>query len=467
MEIVMDRKQMYIEAAKKRLHGNENLRDKMRGCKFDTIAVHGLYSMKEALDFNQGSIVEPIYLTTSQVYRDADEMELALEYKIPSWIYTRISNPNTYYLEAVLSLLEEYKSGVTASCYVTSSGMSAIRTVIDEFLHYDRKVDGKPFNFVAPSQIYGGTYQLFSERKVKESNIEWRKVAEASNIQEWESLIDENTRFLYGEIPSNPVLSFFDIEKVARLAHSHGVPLIIDSTVATPALLRPLALGADIVVHSATKALTSSGFGTSGAIVARHNISAKSDNEEMKRDFCNYLKRLPGRDYGANLSPLQAVLTINDIRTLRMKIDVMSKNAMKVSQYLESHRNIEKVHYLGLENHKYHDIAKRFMFLVDSEFDDQYRKPINRYGYLLSFEVVGGWKNARTVFDNLSMIWRAADLGKVKSVATLPTISTHSQQGKDARMKGAIPDNLIRLSVGTEHADDIISDLERALAVLD
>lgn len=463
----MNGQQKYLDAANRAGAWHKEYRSKMRECRFDTIAVHGLYSMQEALDFNQGSIIEPIYLSTSQSFRDSDEMELALGYQIPTWCYSRIANPSMYYLEGLLAMLEEYRTGQEASCLVTSSGMSAIKTAVDEFLHPDSKDPAKPINFVATSQVYGGTFQQFSVRKNQEENIEWRKVINSADIKEWESLIDENTRFLYGEMPSNPTLAFFDLEAIATLAHKYGIPFIVDATVATPALMRPLAYGADIVIHSVTKSLHTSGFGIAGAIIARKNIICKVDNDFLKADFCAYLKLLPARDNGPNLSAMQCVLAINDIRTLRMRMDMMSQNTMKVSRFLESHPHIDKVNYLGLESHPLHPVAQKYMVLVDSEDDTADHKPVNRYGHLMSFEVKGGAESARKVFDGLTRIWRATDLGRIKSVATIPAISTHSQQGEEGRKAAAIPANLIRLSVGAEHADDIIKDLAQALSVLD
>ncbi len=463
----MDGKKHYLDAAKQAAEWHEKNRARMRNCRFDTIAVHGLYSMQEALDFNQGSIIEPMYLSTSQTYRDSDEMELALGYEIPTWCYARIANPSMYYLEALLALLEEYRTGQEASCLVTSSGMSAIRTAVDEFLHPDPKDPKSPRNFVATSQVYGGTFQLFSARKEAECGCEWRKVIDSANIEEWESLIDENTRFLYGELPSNPTLNFFDLEKIAALAHKHGIPFIVDATVASPALMRPLAFGADIVIHSVTKSLTTSGFAIAGAIISRKNIPAKIDNDPLKADFCTYLKLLPGRDYGPNLSSMMCGLIINDIRTLRMKMDIMSNNTLKVAEYLENHKHVEKVNYLGLKNNPLYDIARKYMVLVDSEDDKQHGKAVNRFGHLMSFEVKGRPENARLVFDGLQRIWRATDLGRIKSVATIPAISTHSQQGEEGRKLASISPNLIRLSVGAEHPDDVIKDLEQALETLD
>ncbi len=459
--------QKYLDAAKRAMEWHSEYRKNLRACRFDTIAVHGLYSMQEALDFNQGSIIEPMYLSTSQAYRDSDEMELALGYQVPTWCYSRIANPSMYYLEGLLALLEEYQTGCEASCLVTSSGMSAIRTATEEFLHPDPKDPKRPRNFVATSQVYGGTYQQFSVRRDAEDKIEWRKVINSADLAEWESLIDENTRFLYGEMPSNPTLAFFDLEQVAALAHKHGIPMIVDATVASPALMRPLAHGADIVIQSVTKSLTTSGFGVAGAIIAKKGLTCKVDNDALKADFCTYLKLLPARDNGPNLSPQQCVLVINDARTLRMKMDQMSRNTMKVAQFLEGHKHIAKVNYLGLPSCPLHEVAKKYMWLVDAEHDELYGKPVNRYGHLMSFEVAGGAANARAVFDAFTRIWRATDLGRIKSVATIPAISTHSQQGEEGRKLAAIPGNLIRLSVGAEHPDDVIRELDVALGVLD
>ena len=460
-------KQKYLDAAKQAMEWHAEYRKNMRNCRFDTIAVHGLYSMQEALDYNQGSIIEPMYLSTSQAYRDSDEMELALGYQVPTWCYSRIGNPSMYYLEGLLALLEEYHTGCEASCLATSSGMSAIRTATEEFLHPDPRDPKRPRNFVATSQVYGGTYQQFSVRRDAEDKVEWRKVVHSADLAEWESLIDENTRFLYGEMPSNPTLAFFDLEKVAALAHKYGIPMIVDATVASPALMRPLAHGADIVIQSVTKSLCTSGFAVAGAIIAKKNLTCKVDNDALKADFCTYLKLLPARDNGPNLSPQQCILIINDVRTLRMKMDQMSRNTMKVAQFLAQHKGIEKVNYLGLESCPLHEVAKKYMFLVDAEHDELYGKPVNRYGHLMSFEVKGGAQAARDVFDAFTRIWRATDLGRIKSVATIPAISTHSQQGEEGRKLAAIPMSLIRLSVGAEHPDDVIRDLDVALGVLD
>lgn len=431
--------------------------------KFDTIAVHGLYSVSDALDDYQGAIIEPIFMSSSQAYRDSDEMEAALAYKIPTWCYSRIANPSTYYYEWTLALLEGYGFDGTTSCCSTSSGMAAIMTAVQPFLQV-RNTVGEKRNFVATAQCYGGTFQQFSVRLMQERGIECRWVKDATNLDEWAEKIDANTRFLYGELPSNPQLSFFDIKAVADLAHSHSIPLICDSTVATPALLRPICHGADIVVQSVTKSLTSSGFGICGAVIARKNLVTNIDDDQLKEDFSLAVKYLQNRDFGPNLHPMQAVMALNDMRTIRSKMDIMSRNTERVAAFLDEHPGVESVQYLGLENHPQHKLARKYMWLVDAEYDDMYQQPVNRYGHLMSFCVKGGSEATRRVFDRLERIWRATDLGRIKSVATIPAISTHQQQGEEGRTLAGIPGNMVRLCVGAEHPDDIIADLDQALS---
>jgi O-acetylhomoserine/O-acetylserine sulfhydrylase-like pyridoxal-dependent enzyme len=460
-------KQYYIDAARRAMAWHQENIERMRRCRFDTIAVHGIYSMQEALDFNQGALIEPIYMSTSQAYRDADEMEAALAYEIPTWCYSRIANPSMYYLEGVLALLDGYGAKDETSCIATSSGMAAIASAVDPLLVIDPEKPAAPINFVGTCQVYGGTFQQFAIRKHQERGIEWRKVYHSHHINDWERNIDENTRFLYGEMPSNPGQAFFDLQKVVELAHSYNIPVIIDSTVATPALLRPIEWGADIVVQSVTKTLATGGFGIGGAVIAKKRIVTSIENEALRNDYCMYLKALPNRDNGPNISPMNAVLALNDIRTLRMRVDQCSRSTMKVAEYLAQHKHIEQVDYLGLESHPLHKLASKYMWLADAEHDELYGKPVNRFGHLLSFRVKEGAQAARDVFDGFQRIYRATDLGRIKSVATIPAISTHQQQGEDCRKIADIPPNLIRLCVGGEHPDDIIGDLEQALEVLD
>jgi cystathionine beta-lyase/cystathionine gamma-synthase len=231
--------------------------------------------------------------------------------------------------------------------------------------------------------------------------------------------------------------------------------------------MRPLAYGADIVVQSVTKTLSSSGFGIAGAVIARKNLTSRFGPEEMKADFAMYIKTLPNRDNGPNLSPMHAVLTLNDVRTLRSKVDLMSRSTKQIADFLKDHKHIERVDYLGLESHPLHELANKYLVLVDSEYDALYGKKVNRYGHLMSFRIKGGAKKTRDVFDAFQRIWRATDLGRIKSVATIPAISTHQQQGEEGRKIADIPPNLIRLCVGAEHPDDIIADIAQSLEVLD
>jgi len=457
--------QEHIEKAKVLLARREETLARMKSMKFDTIAVHGLYSVAEALDYNQGAIIEPIFVASSQAYRDADELEAALGYLIPTWCYTRIANPTTYYLEWLMALLEGYKTGYDTSCLVTASGMSAIMSATDPFL-VKQKEGPEKINFISSIQIYGGAFQHFSVRKMKERGIEVRWVQHPYDIQEWKSNIDEDTRFLYMEAPSNPQQSFTDVKDLADLAHSWEIPLIFDATCATPALMRPMAYGTDIVVHSLTKSITSGGTAIGGALISRKPIVTKVKNDDpmFKQSFAEYVKFWPCRDNGPSPSPFNVFFALNDLRTLRSKMDLVSQNCQKVAEFLQSHPNVYQVDYLGLPSYKLHPVAAKYMKLVDS--DDGNGNEVNRYGHLMSFRVDGPPENARKAFDNFKLIFRATDLGRIKSVATIPAISTHSQQGEAARRMADIPPQLIRLCVGGEDPGDIIADLDQALKAI-
>lgn len=450
----------YIERARGLLAERDRRIARAKKLRFDTIAVHGLYTVDEALECNQGATMEPLFLAAAQAYRDSDEMEGALSYQIPTWCYTRIHNPTLGYLEDVLALLEGFGGDFPTSCCSYGSGMAAIENVTDTLLV--KQGDAAP-NYVATCQVYGGTFQQFATRKAKERGIDLRWIVDSTNLDEWRSKIDKNTRFLYGELPSNPGLAFFDVARVAALAHEHGIPMVADATVASPALFRPLCHGADIVIQSVTKVMSSSGTGLAGAVICRKPILSNIDNDEMKADFALYLKRWPQRDQGGCLHPFQALSSLNDIRTLRTRVDAWSRSALAVARFLDKHPGVEKVNYLGLPDHPLHELASKYLWLVDAEKDAQYGKPVNRYTHLLSFCVKGGAQAARDVFDRFGMIWRATDLGRVKTVATIPAISTHLLQGESARNMACIPPNLIRISVGGEHPDDIIADLDQAL----
>ncbi len=452
----------YIELAAKLIAERDADIARMKTMRFDTLSVHGLYSMTEALNCNQGAIIEPLYLATSQAYHDADELEAALGYLIPTWCYTRIANPTIYYLEWMLALLEGYGTGADTSCLVTASGMSAIAAAVDPFL-VTQKDGPERMNFVSSIQVYGGTFQHFAVRKMKERGVECRWVLHPEDLEEWRSKIDEDTRFLYMEAPSNPQQSFCDVKALADLAHSWSIPVIFDSTCATPALMRPIAHGVDIVVHSLTKSITSGGLAVGGALISRKPIVTKVKNEDPRflESFAEYVKFWPFRDNGPSQSPFNALVALNDLRTLRSKMDLVSGNCQKVAEFLQTHPKVYQVDYLGLPSFHLHGVAKKYMKLVDS--GDGPGKEVNRYGHLMSFRVDGPPANARKAFDAFKIIFRATDLGRIKSIATIPAISTHSQQGEEARRMADIPPQLIRLCVGGEDPDDIIADLDQAL----
>ena len=454
--------QKYVDSAQQLLAQRDAALARMKAMRFDTIAVHGLYTVEEALARNQGAVIEPLYLSSSQAYADADELEAALAYLVPTWCYTRIANPTTYYLEWVLALLEGYRTGYGTSCCVTASGMGAIMSAVDPFL-VKQKDGPERINFVSCIQVYGGTFQHFSVRKMKERGIECRWVHHPWDIEEWAAKIDEDTRFVHMEMPSNPQQSFTDLKALIDLAHSREIPVIVDSTCATPALMRPIAYGADVVVHSLTKSITSGGLAIGGALISRKPITTrvKNDNPLFKESFAEYIKFLPYRDNGPAASPVNALFALNDLRTLRSKMDVVSTNCQKVAEYLQKHPRVYQVDYLGLPSFHLHEVAKKYMKLVDS--GDGRDGEVNRYGHLMSFRVDGPPANARKVFDGFKMIYRATDLGRIKSVATIPAISTHQQQGEEARRMADVPPQLIRLCVGAEHPDDVIGDLEQAL----
>jgi O-acetylhomoserine/O-acetylserine sulfhydrylase-like pyridoxal-dependent enzyme len=448
--------QAYVEKAQKYMSERRAHRDRVRNLRFDTIAVHGMYSAEEAFSGGQGGIIEPIFPSTSQAYRDSDEMEAALSYQIPTWCYSRIHNPTVFYLEETLALLESYGCECDATGLCTSSGMAAIKQAIEPLLA-KQDAGAENINFVSAAQTYGGTFQLFNVR-MAERGAQVRWVCEPWKLEQWEPLIDEGTRFLYVEMPSNPQQAFADIRAVADLAHSHGLPLIVDATIATPALMRPLEYGADIVVHSLSKTAAAGGCTISGAVIARHGMVSRHLEDEVKADYGLWLKLWPFRDSGPSMSPTTAHTILGEVRTLRLKMEQMSRNTMTVAHFLADHPKVERVDYLGLESHPLHDLAGRYMRVVDDGSPS--------FGHLMSFNVLGSAQDTRVFFDGLQRTWRATDLGRIKTVATIPAISTHQQQGEEGRCLAGIPDNMVRLCVGAEHPDDTIADLDQALARL-
>jgi O-acetylhomoserine/O-acetylserine sulfhydrylase-like pyridoxal-dependent enzyme len=453
----------YVQASEEVLKQKNEILSQVKKYKFDTIAVNGLYTVEEAIYHNQGALIEPLYLGVAQAYQDSHEWEGAFRYKVPSWCYGRYANPTVWYLEQVLALLEAYQTGHDASCLVTASGMSAIKLATDAFLA-KQKTGPEDINFVSSIQLYGGTFQQFIVSQKQDRGIDVRFVEDQTNIEEWKDKIDENTRFLYTEAPSNPQLAFCDIKAVVELAHSWEIPFIIDATCGTPALMRPITYGADIVIHSLTKSIGSSGLGMGGALISRKPIvtKLKNDHPYFKESFAEYIKWLPFRDTGPAAAPMNSFMFLNDLRTLRPRMDMLSQSCMKVAEFLEKHPRVYQVDYLGLSSSPQHALAKKYMKLVDS--GDGNGNEVSRYGHLLGFRVDGPPENARNVFDSLKLIFRAGDLGRIKSMATLPALSTHLQPGEEFREKADIPAQMIRLCVGAEDPDDLIADLDQALS---
>lgn len=444
----------YVEQAKELGAKRREFRAQVRALRFDTIAVHGMYGLDEALAGGQGGLIEPILPSTSQAYRDSDEMEAGLAYLVPTWCYSRIHNPTVFYLEETLALLESYRCGVDASGLCTSSGMAAIKQAVEPLLAKQRE-GAEEINFVSATQVYGGTFQLFNVR-MRERGATVRWVTEPWELAQWQRLVDGNTRFIYLEMPSNPQQACGDLKALAELAHAHGIPFIVDATIATPALMRPLQHGADIVIHSLTKTVGSGGFAVGGAIIARHGITSRHLADEVRVDYATWLKLWPFRDSGPCMSPHSAFFLLNDLRTLRIKVEWLSANTLAVARFLVQHPRVERVDYLGLADHPLHALAKRYMAMVDTETPT--------FGHLLSFTVRGSAADTRRCFDALQRIYRATDLGRIKSVATIPSISTHQQQGEEGRRLAAITPTMVRLCVGGEHPADVIADLDQALA---
>lgn len=429
----------------------------MKAARFTTLAVRGSYDHAEAAN-HLGSMVEPAYLATAQHFESAEAMRDTLGGERDGWVYARRGNPTVRYLEGTVAALEGYQVDAEVSAAVVATGMGAVTLATMPFL--STAVGPKP-NIVASSACYGSTVMVFNKRYGDERGVSIRWINDPLSVEEWERSIDDDTRFLYAESPSNPVVQLVDIKVLAALAREAQIPLIVDSTLATPALVRPLALGADVVVQSLTKAAGASGRSLGGAVIARHGLQLRAQPPEMTTDFAGYLRSGPIRDMGCVISPFNAMTILSDIRELRGRVDTMSTSALSVARYLAGSARVEEVFYPGLETHRSHSIAKRDMWLVDSDANGQ--EAVNRFGFLLCFRPTGGVRSAHAVLDRLNLIWRANNLGQVKSTATIPAITTHKQIADAYPGFAPTPPDMIRVSVGLEHLDDIIDDLAQAL----
>lgn len=418
----------------------------MKKCGFETICVHGAFSKESA--YKARAIVPSANLSTSSPFLCSDEAAAVLSYDVPGFVYTRIANPTNYFLELQMAMLEGYGLEGDAEALFTSSGMSAIFMSVFPFI---KSGD----NIVSSNRVYGGTYMLFNSR-LKQMGVETFWVEKPWDISEWEKHINDKTQLLYVESPSNPTLFIADIKALADLAHRHQIPLIVDNTLATPVLTRPLEFGADVVIHSSSKSLSGSGRIIGGCLVSRQNIIAKSEAAGLKENFTDWVRKYPYRDFGPAFSPASAERVIDEIKTLKMRMVKHSANAMMVAEFLESHPKIKKVNYPGLKSFQFHELAKRYLKIVDDD--------VNAYGYLLSFEVKGTMEDAERICEKLKIGHFTTDLGKSSTIFIQPATTTHLQMGSQERKRSGVADTMIRYSVGLENANDLIHDLGQALS---
>jgi len=417
---------------------------------FETLSLHG----GQKPDPTTGARAVPIYQTTSYVFRDTDHAAALFALQEFGNIYTRIMNPTTDVLEQRISLLE---GGVGA--LALASGQAAETLAI---LNLCNAGD----NIVAVTTLYGGTYNLFHYTLPK-YGIQTHFV-DPDNHEEIAAAIDDNTRAVYLEAIGNPRLNLPDFEAISALAHAKGVPVIVDSTVATPYLLRPFDHGVDIVVHSATKYIGGHGTSIGGLLVdsGKFDYAASGRFPGFTEPDPSYhglrfadlgalafiLKaRVQGlRDLGASLSPFNAFLFLQGIETLALRMDRHCANAKGVAQFLKEHSKVDWVNYPGLPDHPSYALAQRYM-------------PKGQSG-LLGFGIKGGKAAGRKFIDNLQLFSHLANIGDAKSLAIHPATTTHSQLTEEEQWTTGVSDDFIRLSIGLETLDDLLADLDSALS---
>jgi O-acetylhomoserine/O-acetylserine sulfhydrylase-like pyridoxal-dependent enzyme len=306
-------------------------------------------------------------------------------------------------------------------------------------------------NVVSSNRVYGGTQQLFGVTYQKSGwNVKW--VTEPWDLKKWNEQIDEKTQCMFVEGPSNPTLFVPDISALAKIAHSHNIPLIVDTTLASPALIRPLEHGADIVIHSTSKISNGSCRCIGGVIVAKDKIVTK--NKELQDDFVNKLKGGHFRNMGPCTSPFNAMTIWDEMGTIRIRVKEHSEKAMKIAKFLEKHPAIEAVNYPGLPNHPQHEIAKKLMKFPDGT---------NGYGFLMSFDIKGGLEKAKEFAQIFDFGVQATHLGGSYTVWVHNATTTHGQMSSEERKAAGVHENMIRYSVGLEGTEDAIKALEKAL----
>ncbi|MBS9777880.1 MAG: bifunctional O-acetylhomoserine aminocarboxypropyltransferase/cysteine synthase [Gammaproteobacteria bacterium] len=419
--------------------------------KIETLSIHAGYSG----DPTTKSVAVPIYQTTSYAFDNTQHGADLFDLKVPGNIYTRIMNPTTDVLEQRVAALE---GGIAA--LALSSGMSAITYAIQTIAEVGD-------NIVSINKLYGGTYNLFAHTFPKQG-IEVR-MAPHDDFDALSALIDESTKAVFCESIGNPLGNIIDIKALANIAHAHGVPLIVDNTVATPALLRPIELGADIVVHSLTKYIGGHGNSIGGAIVdsgtfpwAEHaerfpvlNTPDPSYHGVIYTEalgaaaFIGRARVVPLRNTGAAISPMNAFLILQGLETLALRMERHCDNAQSVAEFLDNHACVEWVNYAGLPSSPDYELAKH--------------QQKGKASGILSFGIKGGQEAGGKFIDALQLVTRLVNIGDAKSLACHPASTTHRQLNDDELAASGVSRDLIRLSVGIEHIDDIIADLSQAL----
>lgn len=420
--------------------------------KLETIAVHGGY----APDPTTRAVAVPIYQTVSYAFDSTQHGADLFDLKVPGNIYTRIMNPTQDVLEQRVAALE---GGVGA--LALASGQAAITYAI-------MTIAEAGDNIVSASTLYGGTYNLFAHT-LPQYGIETR-FADYREPESFARLIDEKTKALYVESIGNPLGNVTDLEKVAAIAHRHGLPLIVDNTVASPYLLRPFEHGADIVVHSLTKYLGGHGNSIGGIIVDSGKFPWAGHKQRFKRlnepdvsyhgvvytealgpaAYIGRARVVPLRNTGAAISPFNAFLILQGIETLALRLDRITDNALRVAQFLERHEKVKWVNYAGLPEHPDHALAVKYLG----------GKPSG----VLTFGVEGGRDGGARFQDALKLFTRLVNIGDAKSLACHPASTTHRQLNAEELAKAGVTEDTVRLSIGIEHIDDLLADLDQALA---
>ncbi|HUH41076.1 MAG TPA: bifunctional O-acetylhomoserine aminocarboxypropyltransferase/cysteine synthase [Castellaniella sp.] len=419
--------------------------------KFDTLAIHAGYSP----DPTTKSVAVPIYQTTSYAFDDTQHGADLFDLKVAGNIYTRIMNPTTDVLEKRVAALE---GGVAA--LAVASGMTAITYAIQTIAQAGD-------NIVSTSKLYGGTYNLFAHTFPRQG-LEVR-FASHDDVAGIEALIDDRTKAVFCETIGNPAGNIVDIEALAKVAHRHGVPLIVDNTVASPALCRPIEWGADIVVHALTKYMGGHGNSIAGAIVdggtfpwADHKDRFPMLNEPDPSyhgvvyteafgpaAFIGRCRVVPLRNTGGALSPFNSFLILQGIETLALRMQRHNSNALAVAQFLENHPQVAWVNYAGLASHPEHALAQKYTGGLPAS--------------ILSFGIQGGFEAGAKFIDALQLILRLVNIGDAKSLACHPASTTHRQLDPDELARAGVGKDMIRLSIGIEDIDDILADLGQAL----